>query len=165
MIRTLIYLTLFATGFLVGGVFPSFSVQYQQRVLAQYEQITTDLTPFQKIANRHHDGSMDALIEHHLKSSDPTFYDEGIAIQMMVTNHAELAATAASLEGPAFDQVVYLVQQGDLEIARATWDVYTPTLITSEQAIMFAILVGLAFCAVTWFLSASFGSLFGQSRT
>jgi hypothetical protein len=165
MLRTLIYLTLFATGFLIGGVFPSFSVQYQQRVLAQYEQITTDLAPFQEIANRHHGGSMDALIEHHLKSGDPTFYDEGIAIQMMATNHAELAATATSLEGPAFDQVVYLVQQGDLEIARATWDVYTPTLITSEQAIIFAILVGLAFCAVTWFLSASFGSLFGQSRT
>ena len=87
--RSLIYLLVFAAGFIGGTQFPSYSLQYQQRVTARFDQAATDLAPFQAIAERHHGGSMARLIQHHLRSSDPTFYEEGAAIQSMVDNHAD----------------------------------------------------------------------------
>ena len=162
MLRAFLYLTLFATGFLLGGVFPSYSVQYKQRVLAQYEQVDTDLAPFQEIADRYHKGSMAELIAHHLRSDDPTFYDEGLAIEKMVDSHRALGRTVAALEGPAFDQMVYLIKRGDVDVARATWEAYTPTLVTTEQALLFAVMAGLSFCAFTWFTATMLGLLFGQ---
>jgi hypothetical protein len=150
MIRNLVYLLLFATGFMVGGLFPSYSVQYQQRVQAQYDQISIDLAPFQEIANKRHNGSMAALIQHHLNSSDPTFHDEGLAIGKMVDNYALLQASVAASKLPLAEQLLFLARQGDKEIATATWQNFSPALITTQRAILFALASGLICCLLTW---------------
>ena len=55
MIRGIIYIIVFTTGFFAGSLFQSFSSQYNKRLQAQYDQVNMDLAPFQQIAEREPD--------------------------------------------------------------------------------------------------------------
>jgi len=95
MFRVLVYILVFLTGALAGSAFPSYSAQYQQRLYGQLDQVERDLAPFQAIADELHAGSMEALVAHHLRSRDPTFYAEGEALRKMVFSRDQLAQAAA----------------------------------------------------------------------
>jgi len=150
MIRSIIYIAVFVIGFAVGGLFPSFSVQYHQRLQAQYDQVIIDLAPFQEIADRYHGGSLDALVQHHLNSTDPTFYAEGEAIYLMMDSQVRLAESKAAAEAPYVDQTLYFYQRMDEDVARATWDSFTPALVTTENAMTFALTIGAITLLLFW---------------
>ena len=150
MIRGIIYIIVFAAGFIAGGLFPSFSSQYHQRLQAQFDQVSIDLAPFQQIANRFHGGSMEALVQHHLNSTDPTFNAEGQAIQAMIDNQARLAESKAAAEATYVDQAVYLYKHRDEQIVRATWQGFTPSLVTSESAVTFSLTIATAAILLLW---------------
>ena len=150
--RTLVYLLVFVAGFVGGNLFPSYSQQYQQRLLGRFDQSAADLAPFREIAERHHGGSMARLIRHHLQSSDPTFYEEGVAIQAMVDSYDRLQEAVAALNGSPLEQLRYFVTDGDPELAAQTWSGYTPTLVTQSGAIVFAASTGAALCVLVWAL-------------
>ena len=160
MIRSIIFITIFIGGFFAGGLFPSFSTQYHLRLQAQYDQVTIDLAPFEDIARQYHDGSLDALVQHHLNSTDPTFHAEGEAIQLMINSQAQLAESKAAAEAPYVDQILYFYRHADNHIAQATLDSFTPVLVTTENAITFALTIGaiviLAFWAVWTLLVLAF---------
>jgi hypothetical protein len=151
--RSLIFVLVFGAGFVGGTQFPSYSLQYQQRVTARFDQAATDLTPFQAIADRHHGGSMARLIQHHLRSSDPTFYEEGMAIQAMVDNYDRLQESVAGLDGSLLGQLGYLITDADRELAAQTWAGYRPTLVTETNTFVFAAIVGAGLCVFAWLIS------------
>jgi hypothetical protein len=153
MIRSLIYIVIFALGTLAGSLFPSFSIQYQNALHARYEQVFTDLAPFQEIADRYHGGSLAALIQYHLNSEDPTFHDEGVAIQSMALSRAQLAESGGAMEASFFDQALHFFIEGDPELVGATWDNFTPAFVTTRAALTFALSVGLIL-SVIFFLSS-----------
>ena len=150
MIRGIIYIIVFATGFFAGSLFPSFSSQYHQRLQAQYDQVNMDLAPFQEIADRFHGGELEALIKHHLNSPDPTFFAEGEAIQMMINSQARLAESKAAAEAPYIDQVRYFYKHMDEDVAQATLESFTPSLITSEHAVTFSLTTATAAILILW---------------
>jgi len=150
MIRSFVYIIVFGLGVLIGGAFPGFAIQYQQRLHAQFEQVTIDLKPFQEIADRYHDGSLQALVVHHLQSRDPTFHDEGVAIQAMLMNQERLAQATSAFATSPLEQAYYLYTHIDYDLARTTWDAYTPMIVTTPGALTFAISVGALFCAATF---------------
>jgi len=152
MVRLFIYLAVFGFGVVIGAGFPSYSVQYQQRLHAQFDQVTLDLKPFQEIADRYHGGSLKALIQHHLNSEDPTFHDEGLAIQLMFQNQERLAEASTSLGAPLLNQAVYLYSNIDYGLAKTTWDAYTPTVVTTAEALTFAVSTGLVMVIVCYLL-------------
>ena len=164
MIRSLFYIAVFAVGFAAGGLFPSFSSQYQLRLQAQYDQVSMDLLPFQKIANRYHGGSIDALVEYHLASDDPTFYAEGAAIQQMLDAQARLAEFQMAADVSYMDQAAYFYKHRNDDIALAAWQTFEPTMVTSESAITFALAAGVVLLATVWLLSFIVGLLFRKSR-
>jgi hypothetical protein len=148
MLRSLIYISVFTAGAFVGGIFPSYSFQYQQTLEARLSQVSTDLGLFQNIADRYHGGDLAALIAYHLDSEDPTFHDEGLAIQSMVSDQFRLAEASAAFEQSFFEQATYLYMNGDSQLEQATWEGYTPALVATEQAMIFSVSVGALFCAV-----------------
>ena len=150
MIRFSIYIAVFVLGVVIGGAFPGYAIQYQHRLYGQFEQVSTDLAPFQEIADRYHHGSLQALVDYHLRSRDPTFHDEGVAIQAMLLNQQRLAEATTALAASPAEQVAYLYRHLDPELARTTWEAYTPMLITTSEALVFAVFVGLAFWLVTF---------------
>lgn len=129
-------------GTVVGGCLPGFAAQYRQRVGGRLDQVGIDLQPFREIADRFHGGSLDALIQHHLRSSDNTFHAEGQAIQAMVDSETRLRAMFEALQGSVFDQLVYLAAHGDRGIARATWDSFIPAFNLEASSIVVAVTVG-----------------------
>jgi hypothetical protein len=132
------------TGTVLGGCLPGFAAQYRQRVGGRLDQVEIDLQPFRDIAARFHGGSMDALIQHHLRSPDNTFHAEGQAIQSMVDSELRLRAMFEALQGSVYDQLAYLAVHVDRGIARATWDSFIPAFNLEASSIVIAATVGVA---------------------
>ena len=150
--RTLIYGCIFLGGALLGNMVPGYVDLYGQRLHARYQQVSTDLAPFQEIADRYHDGSMSALVEHHLASSDPTFHDEGVAIGSMLTNRAELRDALAMLDGSLLDTTLYIVRTADSEVAQQTRAAYRPSLALTRDSALISALSGAALVLSVWVL-------------
>ena len=129
---------------LAAGCIPSFIAQYRQRLGGMLDQATKDLALFQDIANRFHGGDIQKLIKHHLASTDPTFRNEGVAIQTLVENVAHLKASLAALNTDFYTQLAYLARNGDATIARATWDAFVPALSLTGETLLFAFATGVA---------------------
>ncbi len=142
MIRGLLDRIVLVGGTIAGGCVPGFIVQYRQRVGGRLDQVVMDLAPFRDIARQFHDGSLPALIRHHLTSSDPTFRAEGQAIQAMVDSEARLRATMEGLQGGLVDQLIYLVPHHDREILAAVWQQHVPSLTLDLHGAAIALTIG-----------------------
>jgi hypothetical protein len=138
-----------------AGCIPSFIAQYRQRVGGRLDQVLQDIAPFQAIANQFHHGSLQELIQYHLASADATFHDEGTAIQAMVDSAEQLRQALEALNTDLFHQLVYLLTKADPLIARATWEIFSPSFNLTSESMVFALVVGfviwLVFLAV-WML-------------
>lgn len=139
--------------FLLAAVFaaaciPSFIAQYRQRAGGRLDQVLLDLAPFQAIADRYHGGSLDALIRYHLASSDPTFHQEGTALQAMVSSAARLREIVAGLNTDLVRQCLYLLQHHDTDLMRATWSIFQPGFALTLQGVLFALAVGVLLWAL-----------------
>jgi hypothetical protein len=140
-----------------AGCIPSFIAQYRQRLGGRLDQVLQDLAPFQAIANRYFGGSMQALIKHHVESTDATFHQEGAALQAMLDSAARLRAGFEALNTDLLHQLAYLATQMDPAIARGTWEVYAPSFTLTAESVAFSamlgILIWLAFLAL-WVICA-----------
>jgi hypothetical protein len=125
-----------------AGCVPSFIAQYRQRASGRLEQVVADLAPFQQIAEREHGGSLAALIQHHLQSSDATFHGEGAALQNMVDAADHLRALLQGLDTDLYHQCLYLLLHGDAGIAHATWAMFEPGFSLTLQGALFALSLG-----------------------
>jgi hypothetical protein len=130
-------------GTVAGGCVPGFIIQYRQRVGGRLDQVTLDLAPFREIANRLHGGSLEALIRHHLASTDQTFHAEGAAIQNMVDSEIRLRGMYEALQGGVWHQLQYLVAHPDRELLRATWSAHVPAFTLDAQGLLMAVTIGL----------------------
>jgi len=130
-------------GTVAGGCVPGFVAQYRQRVGGRLDQVVMDLAPFREIAERFHGGSLDALIRHHLASTDATFHAEGQAIQAMVDSEARLRDMQQALQGGIWDQLAYLIPHHDAAIVRATWNDYIPSFTLDAQGLIVAFVIGI----------------------
>ena len=141
-IRGILDRIVLVAGVITAGCIPSFIVQYRQRVGGMLNQVLKDLAPFQAIADKLHHGSLQELIQHHLDSSDPTFYKEGAAVRALVESAEQLRITFQALDTDLFHQLSYLVAKIDPIVARATWDVFTPSFGLSVESVVFGSVVG-----------------------
>mgnify|MGYP001764312901 CR=1 FL=1 len=136
-----------------AGCLPSFISQYRQRVGGRLDQVLKDLEPFQQIANMYHHGSLKELIQHHLNSPDKTFYEEGAAIQAMVTSAEQLKIALQALNTDLFHQISYLITGGmDPQIAQAAWEIFSPSFNLTVESIVFAAITGILIWLVFLFI-------------
>ena len=141
-------------GVIAGGTIPSFVAQYRQRIGGALDQGLRDLAPFQEIANQRYNGSMQALVQHHLNSTDVTFHSEGAAIAAMIESVQRLREAAQALNADLLHQLIYLVRAADLTMLSATWDIFKPSFGLSVDSLVLAGFVGvslwLTFIALWW---------------
>ena len=127
-----------------------------------------DLAPFQEIANQHYGGSMPALVQHHLKSSDATFQSEGSAIGAMVDSAQRLREAIAGLNTDLFHQIAYLLTAADGPTLSATWAIFKPSFGLSLESLIVAGIIGvmvwLIFIALWWVLSKVVENITGSRR-
>jgi hypothetical protein len=129
---------------IAAGCIPSFIAQYRQRAGGRLDQVQLDLAPFQEIANQFHHGSLQELIQHHLVSNDATFHDEGAALQAMVDAAEQLRQALQALNTDLFHQLLYMLTRTDPLIARATWEIFSPSFNLTAESVVFALVVGVA---------------------
>jgi hypothetical protein len=155
LIRGFLDRVILVIGVVAAGCIPGFIAQYRQRVGGRLDQVLQDIAPFQAIANQFHHGSLQELIQYHLASADSTFHDEGTAIQTMVDSAEQLRQALEALNTDLFHQLVYLLTKADPLIARATWEIFSPSFNLTSESVVFALVVGfviwLVFLAV-WML-------------
>lgn len=141
-------------GVIAGGTIPSFVAQYRQRIGGALDQGLRDLAPFQEIANQRYNGSMQALVQHHLNSTDATFHSEGAAITAMIESVQRLREAAQALNADLLHQLIYLVRAADLPMLSATWNIFKPSFGLSVDSLVLAGIVGvslwLTFIALWW---------------
>jgi hypothetical protein len=145
------------TGIVAAGCIPSFIAQYRQRVGGRLDQVMQDLAPFQEIANQFHHGSLQELIRHHLANPDSTFHSEGAAIQAMVNSAGQLKLALEALNTDLYHQMAYLLTKIDPLIARATWEIFSPSFNLTVESVVFATIVGVAIWLVffaVWYIFA-----------
>ncbi|HEY4697484.1 MAG TPA: DUF2937 family protein [Gallionella sp.] len=154
-IRGILDRIVLVAGVIAAGCIPSFIAQYRQRVGGMLDQVLKDLAPFQAIADKFHHGSIQELIRHHLDSTDLTFYNEGAAVQAMVESAEQLRRVFQALDTDLFHQLGYLITKMDPLIARATWDIFSPSFGLSVESVVFGSAVGV----LIWltFLSVWYG--------
>ncbi|MEO8342608.1 MAG: DUF2937 family protein [Gallionella sp.] len=143
-IREFLDRIILVTGVIAAGCIPSFIAQYRQRVGGRLDQVQLDLAPFQEIANQFHHGSLQELIQHHLASNDATFHDEGAALQAMLDTAEQLRQALQALNTDLFHQLVYMLTRTDPPIARATWEIFSPSFNLTAESVIFALVVGVA---------------------
>lgn len=136
LIPRLILLTVACGAILIGIQVPNFTEQYEKRVDAHLSEVRTNLSPFQEIANRHHGGSLDALIAHHEASTDSTFRVEGDAIQHMQQRYLRFQAELSQLQAPLPQQLWHLVRQGDRELLGETREQYSFGILLDRTAVL-----------------------------
>jgi len=144
LIRGVLDRILLIAAILAGGCVPSFVTQYRQRIGGRLDQVLSDLAPFEQIAQRDFGGSLQALIQHHTASTDPTFAKEGAAVQQMVDTAARLREALQALGGDLFHQVGWLLGHLDFDVARATWAAWQPSFSLSPEGLVFALIAGVA---------------------
>ncbi len=154
-------------GVIAGGTIPSFVAQYRQRVGGALDQALRDLAPFQEIANQQFGGSMQALVEHHLHSTDATFHSEGAAIVAMLDSAQHLRAAAQALSTDLLHQLWYLLGKADMQMVSATWAIFKPSFGLSADSLTLAAVIGviawLAFLGL-WFAPAALWRRFANRR-
>jgi sensor c-di-GMP phosphodiesterase-like protein len=157
VLRTVLDRAVLVAAVLCAGMAPSFMAQYRQRVGGHLAQALQDLAPFQQIANLRHRGSLEALVQHHLQSSDPTFQAEGAAIRAMMESVQRLKEAVEGLSGTLAHQLLYLLQHPDPDLARATWAIYQPSFAMSMEGLVFALsaglLIWLVFLGIWWLVA------------
>lgn len=133
-------LLLFAVA--IAGVLPAFVQQYRQRLAGRLDQINEDLAAWRQIAQRLHAGDMQALIQHHVDSDDPTFTAEAAALQTMLQQATELEAAVAAMQGSLTEQVSGWLQHLRWNDVEATWALFQPQFPLDPQGLLFALIGG-----------------------
>lgn len=159
-VRGLLDRVVLVAGTVAGGCVPGFIVQYRQRVGGRLDQVILDLAPFREIAQRLHGGSLEALIRHHLASSDQTFHAEGAAVQGMLNAEIRLRGIMEALQGDVWHQLQYLVAHPDRDLLQATWSAYIPAFTLDVQGILMAIAIGVTLWLVFLLVWKGLGALF-----
>lgn len=156
-------LSLAALALLLGIQIPNFIDQYEKRLDAHLIEVQTNLRPFQEIANRFHDGSLDALIEHHERSPDPSFHAEGEAIRTLLSRYQRFTREQAQLQVNLPSQVVFIATRADRELIDETRRQYSFGLVLNRQAVV-AGLVSMIGLVVVLELVAGLFHLFSRER-
>ena len=79
--RSYLRMMLFALGLLAGVQIPGIVDLYYQRLDARLQQASLSLAPFQRTADQHFGGDLDALIAHYGASQDPVFTQDATTLR------------------------------------------------------------------------------------
>lgn len=136
MIYRYILIVLACVTVLYGIQVPNFVIQYEQRLDAHYNEVTQNLSGFQRVADEQHGGSLDALINKHRNSQDATFRSEADAIQSLKDRFDFFSSEKNAMQGSLLGKVMHLAGQGQSELIRDTFRQYSFSVPLNSTAIM-----------------------------
>lgn len=123
-------------GLLLGIQLPNLADQYGKRVDAHLREVTLNFQPFQEIANKYFDGSIEKLIELHHTSEVKPFHEEGDAIEKMFKRKQRFTAEASALKASLPNKIAHVLFNSDKEMMDETLGQYSYTVPLNQDALM-----------------------------
>jgi hypothetical protein len=123
-------------GLLLGLQLPNLVDQYEKRVDAHLREVTATFQPFQDIANKYFNGSIEKLIELHRQSGEKPFQEEGAAIEKMYQRKLRFEAEAAALKTSLPFKIAHVLFGNDREMMDETLAQYTYTVPLNQDALV-----------------------------
>jgi hypothetical protein len=122
---------------LLGLQVPNLVDQYQKRVDAHLREVTTNLQPFQAIADKYFDGDLGKLIALHRASGERPFQEEGLAIERMMQRKLRFEADLAALDANLPVKAFRVLLQADPEVLDETLGQFSYNVPMDSDALLF----------------------------
>lgn len=164
MIRGYTRLIFFAIGMVIGLQVPAFVDLYAQRVNAHYLEVVANFSGFQKTADRHFNGNVEAMIRHHENSGDKVFIEGGENIRSIWLRLQRFERENQLMQKGLHERVWHVLTAPDKELFSESKSTYNYTVPINADAVVYGVIAG-AFVAIVfdvfWLLLAG---VFGVSR-
>jgi hypothetical protein len=141
MFRAYVRLITFAFGLLVGMQLPAFIDQYQKRVDAHLIEATQNFEGFQRTADRHFHGDVEAMIAHHAQSPDPVFHEDAESIRQIWSRIKIWRTEMDALSRGWLNAAWHIAFFANAEVMRETRSAFTHAIPLTQQAILSALCV------------------------
>lgn len=164
LLPRLLFLAVAAAALLIGVQLPNFVDQYQKRLDAHLIEVTTNLKPFQDIADRFHGGSLEALIAKHEQSPDPTFHAEGDAIRSMYRRFQRFTNERDQLEVELPWQLAFIATRADHALVEETRRNYSFALLLDRKAVISGVVAMMVVVVLLELVAALLGLLRPRGR-
>ena len=133
---------------LAAAAVPSFAQQYQQRIEGRQVQARADLAPFQRIADRHHNGSLQALIAAYGRNDDASVRETGQAVAQIISAVGWYTRAVSDMRAGPVSAAQHLFTDARRADLLATWHSFKPGFGFAPGHLLFAVLGGLLVWAV-----------------
>jgi hypothetical protein len=120
---------------LFGIQIPSFVDQYEKRLDAHFIEVKNNLRGYQEIADRYHNGSMEALISKHEDSEDRTFREEAKPIRNMYDRYLRFKEQKSALDTNLAGKLAVIAANRDRELVDETYANYSYTVPLDKAAV------------------------------
>lgn len=164
MLYRYLFVAIACIALLIGIQVPNFLTQYQQRLDAQLTEVTENLAGFQQIADRHFNGDLEALINHHQTSTDTIFKEEAIPLRAMYNRWQRFLAEQQALQVSYPEQLFHLLVSADEEIRNATWQNYSYAVPLTTRALITGAVVTVTVLVLLDIIIGLLRRLFGRRR-
>jgi hypothetical protein len=134
----------FALTLLLGLQIPNFLQQYEIRLDGHYIEAKNHLLEYQRVADRHFAGDLQALVTKHLNSDEKFVQDEAFVIKNLFNRFNELQAQKDRLNAPLLERLLFLAGQLKSPLFRETQNSYNAEIVLNKNAIS----VGLVFALI-----------------
>ena len=129
---------------LIGLQLPGLADQYEKRVDAHLREVTIDFQPYQAIADKYFNGSIEKLIAFHRQSGQKPFEEEGAAIENMYQRKLRFAAEMTALKTSLPDRIVHILFNGDPEMKNETLAQYSYIVPLNQDALVVGAVIAIA---------------------
>jgi len=121
---------------LLGLQIPNFVDQYQKRLDAHLREVTTNLQPFQDIANKYLAGNLGKLIEMNINSDANPLQEEGLAIEKMAERKLRFETEMTALQTNLAMKILHIWLNGDQEILEEAKSHYSYAVPIDQNALV-----------------------------
>jgi len=127
---------------LVGMQIPAFIDQYHKRVDAHLSEAQTNFDGFQRTADRHFRGDVEAMLAHHQQSPDPVFNEDADSIRQIWLRVKLWRSEMDALSKGWLQSAWHIVFHANTDIYRETRTAFTHSIPLTQEAIIAALLLG-----------------------
>ena len=143
LLKAYIRFAIFATGMLIGIQVPSFVDQYAKRIDAHYQEVSFNISGFQKTANSLFGGDLEALIAYYDGSNDTVFRSDSESIRLITDRYYRLENERLALGHNALVVAMHVLFAADQEFFQETLEQYTYTVPLNSIAIEWGLAIGI----------------------
>lgn len=149
VIGNLIDRCLFTLLFICGVQLPAFIQHYFQRVYGHYNEAKLQLSHYQAVADIHFQGDLSKLVESFKQNPEQAVVHSADIIEQLIVRVDYLSQQIAGLKQENYlEQIKFIVQRIDVEIAQQTIKQFTLNIPLNVEALSTGLIIAILFVLI-----------------